>query len=541
MHFLDLNDDSIRHVCDYLVGQHVLNLSLTSKRLYSLAIDRTIGALNAFRLEELRNFHWVVLFGTSWSRAHHVESIVVDSAALDDDGFAAYSEEEETPMLSLDSVYIIVLREPRLAEAFTALRRLTRVEFGMVSDSIVKLFPRLHTLKIEMCFELAKRHAFADLPQGAEPAFPSVRRLFFWLGPFPPAVELVRRCPNVELVHLSPDLIYRDTLELLPPASWPPLRSLCCDLLSVHSACCATGVAELKPVTHLQVPHRFSVVDPEGEDKAEVTMLMCILRRTSPVWVQLPMEVGAAPMRFWSEVPHAAPRLRCLDMKLSLSDLKEEYAGWLENVPDALCALPLVYLRVQLPPMPDRHPLLNDQWEDLRDADGELIYNATLACAHALWTGRKAAVKTLPRRCARAIPTLKFFALWDEDEDEGEPYGYTEAHQARNATRRGRGRGGGGGGDEDEENEENDLDADLEVSARLEEPDDYNYVKRWSSGDRYGVPSWRIARNGDGCRLQRLTGQECKRLLRCLDGCFDGQDVVHDMHLLYDSLDSGRY
>lgn len=207
--------------------------------------------------------------------------------------------------------------------------------------------------------------------------------------------------------------------------------------------------------------------------------------------------------------PHASPRTHPLPSPCRCCPQ--------ENVPGALRTLPLLYLRVQLPAIPDRHPLQDEQWEDLRDAAGELVYNATPECAYALWAGRDTAAKTLPERCARALPTLKFFVLGDE----GQPYGYTEAQEARIAT----------GEDEDEdEKEKDDLDADLNVSTMLEEPDDYSYEKRWSSDDQFGVRAWRIAREDGECRLQRLTGPEHRRLRRCLDGCFDGQDVVHGEH-----------
>ena len=161
-------------------------------------------------------------------------------------------------------------------------------------------------------------------------AFPSIRRLFLWYGAFPAAVELVRRCPNIEIVNLILYSDIYDNLRTIPSSSWPTLRSLCCDeFYPLHTLCCNEDVVDLKPATHLQIPGEVSVVDPEHEDKDNVRMLLDILGRVSPVWAELSMTVGGIPMRFWSDVPQIASRLQCLDLTVSLPRLKEEYAPWL--------------------------------------------------------------------------------------------------------------------------------------------------------------------------------------------------------------------
>ena len=75
------------------------------------------------------------------------------------------------------------------------------------------------------------------------------------------------------------------------------------------------------------------VIEPEREHSPDVARLLNVLRRVSPVRAQLWVEVGALPMTFWSRVPVIAPRLRYLELKISLGALKEEYASWLVSRP----------------------------------------------------------------------------------------------------------------------------------------------------------------------------------------------------------------
>ena len=91
-------------------------------------------------------------------------------------------------------------------------------------------------------------------------------------------------------------------------------------------------------------------------------------------------------------------------------------------MPESLSPLPLYYLRLHLPRMPHRYILWDHTTgEDVHDAAGQPIYNATEQCAYGLYGARDATLKTLPEWCARAIPTLKFFVPYTLSSGETTP------------------------------------------------------------------------------------------------------------------------
>ncbi|KAI0749220.1 hypothetical protein C8Q80DRAFT_1269131 [Daedaleopsis nitida] len=174
-----------------------------------------------------------------------------------------------------------------------------------------------------------------------------------------PALDLVNLCPNIELVDLPLDIVEPDELASRPVASWPILRSLRRNIDSMHAACCTDHVVDLSTADHLQLRDKLSVVGVEAANRADKHMLL-------------------SPMRFWAEVAPLAPRMCYLELKLTIPSLKEEYADWLEDVPDTLSPLTLLYLRLYIPKMQTCDWVWDEQTgEDLRDTDGKLVYDAT--------------------------------------------------------------------------------------------------------------------------------------------------------------------
>ncbi|KAI0747106.1 hypothetical protein C8Q80DRAFT_1064644, partial [Daedaleopsis nitida] len=77
MLLIDLADDVLRLICDCLIPQDALNLSLVSKRLHALATYRILAVFIASKPKTLRAFHRYVLDPDAPPRAQYIESIEI--------------------------------------------------------------------------------------------------------------------------------------------------------------------------------------------------------------------------------------------------------------------------------------------------------------------------------------------------------------------------------------------------------------------------------------------------------------------------------
>lgn len=383
---LDLNDDVLRQVCAQLFGRDAFNVSLASKRLHALAIPNVASVFRTWDLRKLRQFHRYVLHGTQ-RRVQYLKCLILycdiyrfalHVADEDSDSHSRAADLQEAVdltvdlltnahnlcRLSLDCLHLLMEYDARVLPALAALRYLRRVDFDTVSDPTVAWvgktgwnlhtlsldyddpevvnrphiqnhrctlpilldtiaqFPYLHTLKVGSCrFSLS----LSDIPNYDPPIFRSVRKLFLW-NATPRALDLVNLFPNVSLVDFDYDPLY-DQEEFQPSLGprWPPIDSLI--LTSLDTVRCASQ--RLNTARHIQIGRDISVADPDGTDSRNIATLVDVLQKVSPVHAQLSVEVGTPPMRFWARVEAVAPRLRYLELKVSLEDLKQEYASWL--------------------------------------------------------------------------------------------------------------------------------------------------------------------------------------------------------------------
>ncbi|KAI0749202.1 hypothetical protein C8Q80DRAFT_1080734, partial [Daedaleopsis nitida] len=150
MHLLDLNDDVLLQICEFLIGKHALSLSLTSKRLHALAIRRATAAIYASRFIDLQAFHRSVLHG-SRPRAKYLASLAIHShvfsgynADYDPEALAIpllidlFQNAHNPTRLSLDSVHSLFQQHPnsdKLLLALSALPNLKRVRLSMLTDT----------------------------------------------------------------------------------------------------------------------------------------------------------------------------------------------------------------------------------------------------------------------------------------------------------------------------------------------------------------------------------------------------------------------
>ncbi|KAI0753171.1 hypothetical protein C8Q80DRAFT_497634 [Daedaleopsis nitida] len=502
MQLLDMNDDVLRHICDYLFGRNALDLSLASRRLHDFAYHRVAVTFTACKPSTFRSFCKSVLHGTP-PRAQYLETFRLKRTAFTKPGAIHWSGDESddgddpdgpsrkairllvdllrsTPNLrelSLNAVYSMMRRNDDLGPALSALRLLTHVELNTVSKTTLKFLGEtgwdLRMLTLDFFFDFQgcdaddMREDTASLPllletlakfprlrklkvvgsdsfefqevQSSAPVLPSIRHLIIQAWHPTPSLTLIDRCPNVDCL----DLYIFEPDDLPPPAasSWSSLRSLLSPLTSLQRvALVEPTLLDISPVFHLCLTEMIRLVEPENSESEEerpFSSFLPLLKKTSPVWLQARFELGAAPMTvFWAQVPVIAPRLRCLELELGLAALSEDCRDWVDNIPDALAPLPLVYLRLVLSKLPYRKQVYDDELGNyVCDAGGEIAYDATEACAQALSDARARALTTLPERCARAIPTLQFVVVADEAKsdvgwpwvDEGDPQEVEEA------------------------------------------------------------------------------------------------------------------
>ncbi|KAI1786445.1 hypothetical protein LXA43DRAFT_1033768 [Ganoderma leucocontextum] len=314
--------------------------------------------------------------------------------------------------------------------------------------SALAAFPRLLTLRL---LQFLPRQSFLELDDDVltTPSFPSIQKLFL-KETRPPGFDLVGLCPNVSLVSICTEERFWDPTDWQDPSNendtmpralgprWKPLRSL---TLSSR-ACMYDARTLLDTAFHLEVSCKVpseSMVQPDGPDAPDMVLLLDTLKKVSPVRAQLWVApvVGGDPVYFWKRVDEAAPRLRFLELKISLTGAQDEDMSWLGNVPNALCALPLVCLRLHLTKTP-RYIEFESESESDDCGDGATHAHSVSSREDIQETYNAAAEmrKKLPRRCAGAIRTLKYIAVADEepswdDEETFDPCGNWESMDER--------------------------------------------------------------------------------------------------------------
>ncbi|KAI0706994.1 hypothetical protein C8Q76DRAFT_747578 [Earliella scabrosa] len=592
VNLVDLNDDVLRRICDYLSGKDALHFSLTAKRFHDLATTRVGVSLTAGYRRQFLSF---LRSGTHPRaglppRVQHLERLVLkpglysmsashrsDRDDLDrrEDEFVTIlgllvellSAAHNLRSLTLPGASAFLLRDRRLGAALSALPHLQHVTFGSVSDTAVKFvgetgwdlrtldlnynspygdspmraadehmrtipilhnalaqFRNLHTLKITH-FKIGGWDLSHLAPTSPVPVFPSVRRLFIPNNLPLFALDLVDRCPNVEIVDLDSCHDGEDSdLRNLRNTPSPPLRSLRVDtLLPRPSGGHAERLLARSTADHLQITTQILLpmtLTREDDARSEVRHLLWFVERTSPLYAQISVIVSPAPMGFWDRVAESAPRLRYLELEVSLRDLDEECASWVDNVPEALRPLPLVYLRLHIAQLPDRRDI---SYRADDDSVGEPIWNVTEEAARAMYHARYVAVQALPERCARAIPTLRYFVLCDD--------GPTVKQRAWHEEER--------GGQAPVSGDDGDVDSVLLRMEKAEELDQLDpccsywrraSTDRWKS-EAVAIPqTWRVWREegdeggrNDGFRLEKLTHGQGRELYRTLVSTFDGR------------------
>lgn len=398
MELLSLNDDVLYAIADELYGENALNLALTSRRIHDIAVHRVSAIIRCKDPTQLRLLHRYLLLG-SRPRVQYLQSLTVWSKAfsvdvddyyersarrLSDD--TAYDSEirflvdiltsaHNLRLVALPLFHPSVTRSPHLGDVLCALPSLTSVDLDTIGDTMVTtlvprlprslrmlklqyytgivepdfsipdepstlrpllcaltVFPALHTFRLTAFKDDAL--SFRDLGSAHAPSpLPSIRSLVFECVQ-PATLDIVQLCPNLKYLEIQL-WTSRDPFAgvvLLEGATWPLLHSL--DVFCIGNLTHAIGV--LGRVRTLIIRDYVCVSDPAN---AEFTLLLDVVKRTSPVAVFFSLEVGPQPMRFWGDVAARAPRLRILELKLSTDALTLDYCGWLVRLTHLLCSI----------------------------------------------------------------------------------------------------------------------------------------------------------------------------------------------------------
>ncbi|KAI0706997.1 hypothetical protein C8Q76DRAFT_786717 [Earliella scabrosa] len=496
---IDLNDDVLRRICDFLSGKDALHFSLAAKHPHNLAITRVGVSLTR---------HSAVL--TSASRDDLISRRENELVQILDLLVELLSVARNLRSLTLHAAHALLHRSNHLGSALAALPHLQHLTLAGVSDTVVKFLGEtswdLRTLNIDY-LEIRYDRLGDDRPRALEEQ----------VGAIPVLHNTLARFHNLHTLKITHFEFAGWNLSGFAPTRSSPIFPRIRRLFLANNIALFIEVARIPgTVDHLQITDAIFLDLPEDENEYNVEDLLRLLERMSPVYAQLSVIVRSQPMNFWGRVAACAPRLRYLELQVSMDHLDEERAGRVDNVPEALRPLSLVYLRLQIVHLPDRRDISHR----LDYSGGDPIWNVTEETARAMYHERYVAVQTLAERCARAIPTLKYFVLCDD------------GPKADQCAWHGEESGQAVSGD----------DCDADSLLRVERAEELGQLdpccSYWRHSSTYHLPTeyaprpqtWRVWREegvegqGQGLRLEKLTHGQGRELYRTLVSTFDGRN-----------------
>ncbi|CDO71792.1 hypothetical protein BN946_scf184939.g16 [Trametes cinnabarina] len=216
------------------------------------------------------------------------------------------------------------------------------------------------------------------------------------------ALDVVRLCPNLSTLIYSADP--EVSVPKSPPAvgvRWRPLRRL---MIGAHD--------EIPSVLHnvslVEKLHISGEMLSSGVDDEEIAHLIEFVRASSPVELFLSVVIRSSALPFLTEVARAAPRLRILELKVSLPSPDLVYEGWLDNLAASLQHLNVPCLRIYLPTF-----RLAYQQSLIDDNDDDSEQRARLKGAIQMEARRTYSIRTLPQRLAETLQSLRYLCILD--------------------------------------------------------------------------------------------------------------------------------
>lgn len=388
MQLLELPDDVLILIFSHLYDRHALNVALASKRLADLALPRVAAVVNCWKPSMLRRMHAYMLNDLN-PRAHHLQHLTVevhtfgeyDSDASDcacsvhSDNKTYYAANfsqanligdillraQNICELSLEHFQPCLLRDPRIGVALASMSRLANLRLSSLGDGALPILsscasdirrltlsyyvdddyplegetkslpPLLSALASFQHLQIVKLWNFTPAMSWEDdfvpPQFPSITYLRLSESTAP-ALDMVELCPNLSTLIFSTDSQESTNAPVRPRAgrTWPPLQRL---MLGEHEDIVSV-MDRLSHVELLQISGELRL--PSHADSEDITRFVDLLRVTSPVELYLSVVVPNTPVAFLHTIPRAAPRLRVLELKVSVPEPSMDYADWLVSL-----------------------------------------------------------------------------------------------------------------------------------------------------------------------------------------------------------------
>ncbi|EIW57158.1 uncharacterized protein TRAVEDRAFT_72348 [Trametes versicolor FP-101664 SS1] len=471
MQLLDLPDDVLILIFSHLYDKHALNVALASKRLAELALPRVAAVINCWKPSMLRRLHAYMLDDQN-PRAQYLQHLTVEvhtfgeyDSDASDDASSVHSDDhtyyaanfsqanllgdlllraQNICELSMERFQPCLLRDPRIGTALASMTRLANIRLSTLGDGALSILgsfasdlrrltlsyyddddyplegetqtlpPLLSALAPFRHLQIVKLWNFTpSISWGDDfdpPQFPSITYLRL-SDCTAPALDMVELCPNLSTLIYSTDFQEFIVAPVRPRAGrpWPPLKRL---TLGEHEDIVSV-VDRLSHVELLQISGELRV--PSSNDSEDITRFIDLLRVTSLRELYLSVVVPNTPMAFLHTIPRVAPKLHVLELKVSTPEPHLEYAGWLDNLPEALHGLPIQSLRLYVPRLGyagvQRFYPAEVEYDDADD-------KASRAEAHIMEKRRVESMRALPQRLVDAMPALRCLAILDEGPNE---------------------------------------------------------------------------------------------------------------------------
>ncbi|KAI0706769.1 hypothetical protein C8T65DRAFT_651936 [Cerioporus squamosus] len=448
MSLLTLNHDTLQYLCTFLHGQDALNLSLTCRTLFDVAIPRVPVRIHC-RTPPRLCLLWH--FATSnLEQAARIRSLIIDAETFEIGNVpfrhrvcAQYCEflgdildtVRNLIHLRID-LSVILAQDCRMGSIIASMHNLVHLELNQFPKEAIGVLRNLQSPVESLHVDF--RDTYVPLPP-AEEFFAAILELkslraLSIISPkpwghvqlAPPAsahaylrslVYSVPLCVPDCILELCPRL---ETLVLcstgtsvsgwLTRAPIPPLRHLVLTLSNLHF------LVRLGLLTRVRYIHLYSdkAITPDSD---ELSRLAQCLQAVQPLGLHFRASFKSRCSPWSGPVQQMVPALRCLSIGI-LPDLDPftmekdrcaAFVDWLENTPSCLARFSLICLRIHIPyltriqcPFPKR--TLSASGED-----GEVspATAANMDAAHAF----REAVRTLPQRLAESSTTLRYVSL----------------------------------------------------------------------------------------------------------------------------------
>ncbi|KAI9061223.1 hypothetical protein FKP32DRAFT_1678549 [Trametes sanguinea] len=493
---VDLVDDVLLEIFSYLFGEDALNVVLTAKRLYPLALPRVFAELfcscptgkqlhPSVELsskgpdDHYRGYHWcnfsqASLIGDILLRANRLQTLIMKrfQPCLDKDprigtALKSMTQLKDLRLYTVGDRTMTVLRACQFDLDYLALHYFGDADACPIPNERMTFGALIPTLAAFRHLTEVALHSFVPktalgddfevplLPSALEddfeiPLLPSVRSLRL-ASCSPKALDLIELCPRLEDLWYSSGDARSAENSSHHGHRWPALR--CLTMINHRDIPCV--LSRIGPVERVRFDQDTLIL--YNGDKSPITNLCDLLQLTSPAELSLQARADNAPLDLGKLVSAAIPKLRVLSLKWSRSQrssTREANKDWLSKLPGLLSPLQVsvVYLN-----------LVNIEYKPKRPEIGMEI------------------LPHLPRRLAEAMPSLQYLAILDEVSRLGTlPLPGAD----RNLSKEG----------------DASLDgADTTGTDRADEQ---------KAGDNESLKCWRIVGGAEGKKLERITWEE---------------------------------